>query len=839
MGEVKLTIDDIEVTVPEGTTILDAARSVDIYIPTLCSHPNLPTSKGLQSKESVYRGEDKITTEKQEEYEGCQLCVVEVQGMDGYPTSCNTLVEAAMMVRTETPEIKKQRRRNLFPYLEHHPHACLTCAQKEGCSRTQCSANVPEEERCCPELGNCELERVVDYVGLPEGLPKYVPGGMPVLDGEPLFTRDYNLCIGCTRCVRACQELRGIEAIGFSYQDGEIMIGTTGGPTLAESACKFCTACVEVCPTGALTDKAEITAANKEEVLVPCIAACPANIDVPRYIRSIVEGKYAEAEAVIRERVPFPAVLGRICFHPCEDVCRRGDVNEPMAICGLKRFAADQDSDLWKENLKVAPATGRRIAIVGSGPAGLTATYCLTMLGHAVTVFEAESEPGGMLRWGIPAYRLPSDVLQGEIDDLLSLGVELRTNSAIGKELNLEGLQKQYNAVFLAVGAQLARRIPVEGTDLEGVLWGMDFLRDVRQGKEVKVEDRVLVIGGGGVAMDVAMTALRLGAKEIQAASLECREEMPANEWEIEEAVEEGVVLNPSWGPQRILSDNGKVKGVELVCCTCVFDEQGRFNPSFDESVTTSIDTDMVIMAVGQATDLTFLENSGIEADGGTIKANKDTLETNVPGVFAGGEVVSGPSQVIEAIQMGRQAAISIDKYLGGDGDIEQPLLSLEKFDPWMGREEGFAERARVAMPSLPLEARHEGFTEIQLGYDDQMARQEASRCLRCDYRLHIETPVLPPEKWLEFTSEAVETVPELAGVYQLLDADKKVLAIKGVMNMRQALEEELQANDQTCFFIFEEDEMYTKRESELLQQYLQQFGELPGGGMDELDDLF
>ncbi len=310
-------------------------------------------------------------------------------------------------------------------------------------------------------------------------------------------------------------------------------------------------------------------------------------------------------------------------------------------------------------------------------------------------------------------------------------------------------------------------------------------------------------------------------------------------EWEIEEAVEEGVILNPSWGPKRIVADNGRVKGVELVCCTCVFDEQGRFNPSFDESVTTSIDTDMVILAVGQAADLSLLEGSGVEAEAGIVKADKDTLETNVRGIFAGGEAVSGPSQVIEAIEMGRQAAISIDRYLGGEGDIEQALLPPQDFDPWMGREEGFAAHGRVTMPLLPLEERHTGFAEVHLGYDEQMAQQEANRCLRCDYRLQIESPILPPEKWLEFSSETVEKVPELAGVYQLLDAEKNVLAIKGVTNMRQALEDEVETNEQAHFLIFEEDEMYTKRETELLQQYLQKFGELPGGGTDELDDLF
>jgi NADPH-dependent glutamate synthase beta subunit-like oxidoreductase len=353
-----------------------------------------------------------------------------------------------------------------------------------------------------------------------------------------------------------------------------------------------------------------------------------------------------------------------------------------MAICDLKRFAADQHTDLWKSHFQRVPATGKKVAIVGSGPTVLTAAYYLHALGHQVTVFEAEAEPGGMLRWGIPAYRLPSEVVKEEIEQLVSLGIELKANTPVGARPSLQDLRNEYDAVLLAVGAQQARRIPVEGSDLDGVLWGMDFLRDARQGRDMKLPQRVVVIGGGGVAMDVALTALRLGAKEVHAASLECREEMPANEWEVEEAVEEGVILHPSWGPSKILSDNGKVKGVNLVCCTCVFDEQGLFNPSFDESETTSLEADAVILAIGQASDLSLLEGTGVEAQRGLIQADKGTQQTGVEGVFAAGEVVSGPAMVIDAISMGRQAAISIDKYLGEEGDIAQALAPQEEFDP-------------------------------------------------------------------------------------------------------------------------------------------------------------
>ncbi|MBW1887095.1 MAG: FAD-dependent oxidoreductase, partial [Deltaproteobacteria bacterium] len=552
MSNVKLTVNGQEIQVPAGITIIEAARSNAIYIPTLCYHPDLPSAKGSQGAKSVYQGQQKIENAVPEEPgKGCGVCVVEVEGEEDLVGSCVTEVKKGMVVITESDRIKAKRQENLMPILARHPHACLTCAQQEGCSRTQCSTNVPENERCCPQFGHCELQDVANYVGISDATPKWVPTELPIFKEDPLYERDYNLCIGCTRCVRACRDLRGIEALGFIYdRDGQVQIGTIA-PTLEESGCKFCTACVEVCPTGTLMDKA-IRPGKREEDLVPCKEACPSHVDVPDYLRLITEGKADEANAVIREKVPFPGILGRVCIRLCEEVCRRGEVNEPISICALKRYAADREKGLWKEGIRVHDNTGKKVAIVGSGPAGLTAAFYLRKQGHSVTVFEARDQAGGMMRYGIPAYRLPWEVLDKEIQEILNLGVEFKPNQALGKDFTLNQLKENgFDAIFLAVGAQLSRRISIEGSDLPDVLWGVDFLRQVAEKEEIRLKDRVIVIGGGNVAVDVAMTALRCGAKEITMACLESREEMPAHEWEIQGAIEEGVRLMPSWGPHR------------------------------------------------------------------------------------------------------------------------------------------------------------------------------------------------------------------------------------------------------------------------------------------------
>jgi NADPH-dependent glutamate synthase beta subunit-like oxidoreductase len=442
-----------------------------------------------------------------------------------------------------------------------------------------------------------------------DSTPKWVPTKLALLKDHPLFERDYNLCIGCTRCVRACRDLRGIEALGFIYDEsGQVQIGTLA-ETLEASGCKFCTACVEVCPTGALVDKA-VEAGTRENDIVPCKAACPVHIDIPGYLRMIAEGQADEANAVIREKVPFPGVLGRVCIHPCEAVCRRGEVNEPISICALKRFAADGENGLWKNESRVAPDTGKKVAVVGAGPAGLTAAFYLRKQGHAVSLIDSGSQAGGMMRYGIPEYRLPRNVLDNEIKDIFNLGLEFQPNQSLGQDVTLDQLKNDgFDAVFLGVGAQQSRRIHLEGCNSLDALWGLEFLRKVAEGEKIDLKDNIVVIGGGNVAVDVAMTARRCGATDVKMACLECLEDMPASPWELEKAHAEGIEVMPSWGPGKIISEDGNVTSMDLVECTCVFDDNGNFCPEFSQKKECIL-VDQVIMAVGQAADLSFIEEN-------------------------------------------------------------------------------------------------------------------------------------------------------------------------------------------------------------------------------------
>lgn len=478
-------------------------------------------------------------------------------------------------------------------------------------------------------------------------------------------------------------------------------------------------------------------------VISACQHACPVGVNAPKYLRAIVEGKYAEAAEIIRERNPFPGICGRICHHPCEVKCRRGELDDPVAIRSLKRFAADYYFHSVHEKPELFPLTKEdRVAVVGAGPAGLTCAFYLQRMGYPVTVFEALPIGGGMLGVAIPEFRLPKWVIEKEIEYIQDRGVEIRYNTPININYTVEDLMREgYKAVFIAAGTQKSQRIGIPGEEegLQGLHFGLSFLRDVKMGKKVQVGERVAVIGGGNTAMDSARTALRLGAKEVNIFYRRTREEMPVTEVEFEEGLEEGVKVNFLVNPTRVVRDNGRVIGLECIRMRLgEVDETGRRRPIPIEGAEFHVEADTVIPAVGQAPDLSFLppdtklERSRWDA----LKVDPNTLATNIPGIFAGGDFVTGPTYVIEAIAAGRRGAAAIDKYLRGEAGRVELIEEREEVPSEVLEaelEEVAKEKPRVQVPLLSPEERVKGFEEIELGFSEEKAQEEANRCLRCD----------------------------------------------------------------------------------------------------------
>jgi len=852
---IHLTIDNIEIEVSNETSILEAARSADIYIPTICSHPDLPPFHSLELSDVIYQGEKKFTNESDatiESISGCGLCIVAVEGEELLVPSCKTIVKDGMKITTDNENIRKQRQQNLIPILASHPHSCLTCSQREGCIPLTdvCPGNVPKEERCCELLGNCELEKVVDYVGIAPETPRYKYSNLPKITSDPLFNRDYNLCISCGRCVRVCQHVKGVYALGGVINEGRLIIGSVNGPKLYEAECKFCGSCVEVCPTGALQDKEKIRLKEFSD-LVPCRAACPGEVNIPLYLSLVSQGKVQEAAEVIASKLTFPSVLGKICFHPCEVGCKRNEFSEfltkkvdPVNIRMIKDFAMSNSTlpPLNRQEKK----TGKKVGIVGSGPAGLTAAYFLALKGHSVTVYEKESELGGMLRYGIPRYRLPIEVLEKDINRILESGIEVKTNVTLGKDRTIESIRENNtDAVFLAMGLSKSKFIPIIGADLNQVQYGIEFLNRASSGDKNHDNFKsksVVIIGGGNVATDAARTAIRLKAEKVTIVCLEQKDEMPAYVTEIKEAEEEGIKIWNGWGisSMQISSDDNNLVEVKLKKCTRVFNENWIFSPSYDESVIDYISGNEIIICIGQQADSDSFGDEIKQSvfSNGIIKVNPDTLETNINGVFAGGDIVSGPASVIDAIGYGRKAARSIDRFLGGDGNIDDDNDLHQDNKMFIGRLEGFSNLEREKVTYIEAETRKSNFSPFELTYDEKAAIREGSRCLKCDLRLVLKHNPLPPEQFLKFTTENIETVPSIAGVIQLLDDKKMAYCIKGSDNMKENLLEKLGNNESAAYFIYEPDPMFTQRESELLQQYLQKHGKLPDVG-NELDDLY
>ena len=510
----------------------------------------------------------------------------------------------------------------------------------------------------------------------------------------------------------------------------------------------------------------------------PCMQACPVHTQAGRYVSLIAEGRFEEAYRYARQPNPLASICGRVCGHPCETACRRGQFDAPISIRALKRFVTERYGpesrnplDLFPEKPKVTHA--ERVAVIGSGPAGLAAAHDLALLGYAVTIFEAAQVPGGMLHLGIPEYRLPRDVVQAQVREILALGPELRLNSRLG-DFSLSDLRREgFQAILLAIGLHRSRDLILPGRDLDGVITGTDFLLNVNLGYQFSIGKRVAVIGGGNVAMDVARTALRqqqrqtldalsssvlpdqlteperdvvmkelmdvtrtamrLGAREVHMVCLESREEMPAFEEEIDEAELEGLKIHASRGPKRFVGEDNKLAGLETVHCTSVFDAQHRFSPVFAPGTESVLACDTAILAIGQTSDLSFLApQDGIETTRqGTVKIDPQTLMTTAPGVFAAGDIAFGPRLIISAVADGKKAAEEIDRYLRGPAWKPKPrYVQITVLDDHQMAQE-YDEYSRLSVPTIALD-RRTGIAEVEVGYTEEQARMEATRCLKC-----------------------------------------------------------------------------------------------------------
>jgi len=573
----------------------------------------------------------------------------------------------------------------------------------------------------------------------------------------------------CNCCACSCFGLR----VGLLYGARDA-IRSNYVAKIDEEKCVACGQCVEHCPGNALKMGQKLCTkeplpeepsykkithsawsekdwnvdyrTNKEDTVAtgtaPCKAACPAHIAVQGYLRLAAQGRYRDALALIKKENPFPAVCGRICNHACEAECTRGTVDEAVAIDEVKRFIADQD--LSAEHRYIPPMVNQigkpyeeKIAIVGAGPAGMTCAFFLAQKGYKPVVFDKALRPGGMLMNGIPSFRLEKDVVEAEINILKEMGVEFRCGVEVGKDITIDELRSQgYKGFYLAIGAQGGRALNIPGEDAEGVRSGIDFVTDQNQGKDVTLQGRTVVIGGGNVAVDVARTAVRVGAESVAMYCLEGRDIMPAAADEVEEAEKEGILVQNSWGPKEILTENGKVKAVVFKKCLSVFDSEHRFNPTYDENDTVTVECENVLLSIGQSIVWgNLLKGTKVELNrNGTVKADPFTYQTAEPDIFAGGDVYTGPKFAIDAIAAGKEAAISLHRFVhegqslvaGRDRRIYRALdksnavVPLDSFDSASRQQPGYnAAKAR-------------SFGDTRITFTEEQIRKETARCLGC-----------------------------------------------------------------------------------------------------------
>ncbi len=712
----RLTINGCEVEATEGQSVLDAALAAGIFIPHLCKHPDL------------------------EAVGGCRLCMVEVDGEPEPVCACKTPVREGMRVDANGAQADRVRRMAMELILATHPTDCTGCLK----------------------YGKCELQSMYQFMGVSP--TRWHVKSRPVAtdDSNPLITHMFTRCIRCGRCVRACRELRGVGVLDYQHTPDGIRIGTDGSISLEEAGCRFCGACIEVCPTGSIVDVVGMMHDDRSRAdnAVPCRFGCPAHTDVPRYLRHIKNGEWERATAVVREKVPFPEVLGSICVHPCEDSCRRNGLAAPLSICRLKRAAAVRDTGEWRSRVRHDELTGRRVAVVGAGPAGLTAALYLAEKGHLVSVFEANEKVGGQMRYGIPAYRLSDETVDGEVRTIQEItqgtDAEPRVELVCGRRVSrpVDLLSQGFDAVLVSVGTHAGIRLPMEGSDLEGVYVNTDFLKRARLGTPLDVSGRVVVLGGGNVAYDCARTAVRLGATSVDVACLEALDKMTSTAEERAEAAEEGVELHDAYSFVSLDESepgSGRVGSVSLHKIErFYFDENHKAVTELVEGGELTLPADHVIFAVGQKPEGT--DQMGLELTHGPYVVTDDELATSVKGVWAAGDCVTGTQSVVAAIEQGREAASAIDCFLGGDGDISEQLTDREEGPDRIGPAPQSFYDGRVSPQFVPADKRVRNFEIFECPFSEDEARTEAARCLQCDLRLKLETPRL----WTDY--EGVST---------------------------------------------------------------------------------
>lgn len=677
MKKVTLIIDGYEIEAEEGQNLLQAALDAGIYIPHLCYHPDL---KPLGN---------------------CKLCSVEIEGEPDIVQACETTVKEGMVVHTNTEKVKKLRMIALELILASHPKDCTSC----------------------DKYLNCELQALMQYMGVAHSrLREIEKENIRIPKSDSLIKREMQRCIQCGRCVRVCEEVRGVGVLTYNKRSGETYVYTKDDKPLVDTDCRFCGACVEVCPTGALQDIKGVFPSDgpRSLSLVPCKYNCPAHTDIPWYVRLIQQGRYSDAVAVLREKLTFPHTLGYICTHPCEEGCKRSHLNEPIAIKELKRFAVENDKrKTWMKKVIVNSPNGKKIAVIGAGPAGMTAAYYLGKKGYEVEVYERNARAGGMLSYGIPKYRLSQEIVDNEIEILKEIGkIKVYTNSNIKSINDLKN--RGYDAIFIAIGATRGKRPPTFNKPWKNAIDAVDFCRMASECRVPDLGDTVTVYGGGNVGFDCARIAKKLGVKTVRILCLEPRDKMLADPEEIKSALEEDIeILN-----SRVIMDiQERDDVIESLIVAEVkefkFTEKG-LELDIDEGSKVGMSTDVVIFATGQQPELT--DSFGIELVKGSFAKVDEKMMTNIEGVFAGGDVIYGTKSVVDAIASGRQAAVNIDKYLGGDGNIDEVLFERKPLNPKISTIENFSRLGR----------KHHIENELD-------AKEESIRCLQCDLRLDIK----------------------------------------------------------------------------------------------------